>query len=47
MIRNTSSSWGSVARSFHWILGAIILGMLAYGWWMNHFASARGCEQTF
>ena len=36
MIRNTSSSWGSVARSFHWILGAIILGMLAYGWWMNH-----------
>jgi cytochrome b561 len=36
MIRNTSSSWGSVARSFHWILSAIILGMLAYGWWMNH-----------
>src|ERR1700738_1431088 len=28
MIRNTSSSWGSVARSFHWILGATILAML-------------------
>jgi cytochrome b561 len=36
MIRNTISSWGSVARSFHWVLGVTILGMLAYGWWMNH-----------
>jgi cytochrome b561 len=36
MIRNTSSSWGSVSRWFHWILAATILGMLAYGWWMNH-----------
>ena len=36
MIRNTTSSWGSVARLFHWILGAVIIGMLAYGWWMNH-----------
>jgi cytochrome b561 len=36
MIRNTTSSWGSVARWFHWILGVAIIGMLAYGWWMNH-----------
>jgi len=36
MIRNTTSTWGSAARWFHWILGAAILGMLAYGWWMNH-----------
>ncbi len=36
MIRNTISSWGSVARSFHWVLGVTILGMLAFGWWMNH-----------
>jgi cytochrome b561 len=37
MIRNTTSSWGSVSRWFHWILGVMIIGMLAYGWWMNHF----------
>jgi cytochrome b561 len=37
MIRNTSSSWGSLARAFHWILGLAITGMIAYGWWMNHF----------
>jgi cytochrome b561 len=37
MIRNTQSSWGGVARSFHWILGIAIIGMIAYGWWMNHF----------
>lgn len=37
MIRNTASSWGSVARAFHWVLTLAILGMLAFGWWMNHF----------
>jgi cytochrome b561 len=37
MIRNSSSSWGSLARTFHWVLGAAIIGMIAYGWWMNHF----------
>jgi cytochrome b561 len=36
MIRNTASGWGSVSRWFHWILGAAIIGMIAYGWWMNH-----------
>jgi len=36
MIRNTTSSWGSLARAFHWGLGAAIIGMIAYGWWMNH-----------
>ena len=37
MVRNTSSSWGSSARAFHWVLGITIIGMIAYGWWMNHF----------
>ena len=36
MVRNTASSWGRVARLFHWSLGSLIFGMLAYGWWMNH-----------
>ena len=37
MIRNTNTTWGSISRLFHWILGFIIIGMIAYGWWMNHF----------
>ena len=37
MIRNTQASWGSVARGFHWLLGIAILGMIDFGWWMNHF----------
>jgi cytochrome b561 len=37
MIRNTSSNWGALARWFHWVLGITIIGMIAYGWWMNHF----------
>ena len=37
MIRNTASSWGAPARWLHWILGITIIGMIAFGWWMNHF----------
>lgn len=36
MIRNTDSAWGTGSRWFHWALGMTIIGMLAYGWWMNH-----------
>jgi cytochrome b561 len=37
MMRNTVKSWGSLSRWFHWGLGIAIMGMIAYGWWMNHF----------
>ena len=37
MLRNTVKSWGSLSRLFHWVLGLAIIGMIAYGWWMNHF----------
>src|SRR3954451_14687060 len=36
MIRNTSNGWGSVSRWLHWILALAILGMIGFGWWMNH-----------
>lgn len=39
MLRNTTASWGGVARAFHWGLGLAIIGMLAYGWWMNHMVA--------
>jgi cytochrome b561 len=39
MLRNTPTSWGSASRWFHWILGIAIIGMIAYGWWMNHFTA--------
>lgn len=39
MLRNTPKSWGSLAKCFHWILGIAIIGMIAYGWWMNHLAA--------
>jgi cytochrome b561 len=37
MIGNSNTNWGSVSRLFHWGLGLVIIGMIAYGWWMNHF----------
>jgi cytochrome b561 len=36
MLRNTAKSWGSLSRWLHWTLGIMIIGMIAYGWWMNH-----------
>src|SRR3569833_391994 len=36
MIRNTSGGWGSVSRWLHWILALAIIGMIGFGWWMNH-----------
>ena len=37
MMRNTVKSWGSLSRWLHWVLGIAIIGMIAFGWWMNHF----------
>ena len=39
MLRNTGTGWGSAARAFHWVLGILIIGMLGYGYWMNHFTA--------
>lgn len=31
-----TTTWDGVSRVFHWVMGLLIIGMLAYGWWMNH-----------
>jgi cytochrome b561 len=36
-MRNTALSWGWVARAFHWGLAFLIISMIAYGYWMNHW----------
>src|SRR5262249_7855246 len=36
MIRNTTAGWGTVARWFHWVLAIAIIGMIGFGWWVNH-----------
>jgi len=35
MIRNTSESWGWPARTFHWIVAVMVLGLFAHGLWMD------------
>ena len=37
MLKDSKRAWGIVSRAFHWCLGVVIIGMIAYGWWMNHF----------
>jgi cytochrome b561 len=38
MLRNTADKWGVLARAFHWVLALAIIGMIAYGYWFNHWA---------
>jgi len=39
MVGNSPTGWGTVSRSFHWILGLTIIAMIAHGWWMNHITA--------
>jgi cytochrome b561 len=32
MMRNTAAAWGSVAKSFHWLMAGLILGQFVLGW---------------
>ncbi len=33
--KNTESQYGSIARSFHWFMALVILGLLGMGFWME------------
>ena len=35
-VDDDNSTWGGVSRALHWGLGLTIIGMIIYGWWMNH-----------
>lgn len=37
MLMNTKTSWGAVSRGLHWGLAVVIIAMLGFGIWMNHF----------
>jgi cytochrome b561 len=34
--RSTPATWGAGARALHWIGAALVLFLIAYGWWMTH-----------
>lgn len=34
--RSTPAAWGAGARASHWIGAALVLFLIAYGWWMTH-----------
>ncbi len=37
MIGNSATTWGSVSRFLHWIAAALIVVLVAHGWWMTEF----------
>ena len=34
MLKNTASRFGLVAKTFHWIIALLIIGLIALGWYM-------------
>lgn len=38
MTRNSTTTWGWPAIALHWIGAALIILLLAHGWWMTHMA---------
>lgn len=34
MLRNTETSYGLIAKLFHWIMAALIIGLIGLGWYM-------------
>ena len=42
MLRNTHTAWGSIAKSFHWGIAALVIFSIGYGWWMTHLAVRAG-----
>ena len=45
--RNTATDWGSVAKAFHWVVAALAIFMIGYGWWMIHFAERAARPANF
>lgn len=41
MFKDSRRAWGAVTRAFHWGLAVLIIGMIVYGWWMNHFPARQ------
>lgn len=35
--RNTLTSYGSIAKFFHWLMAALIILMLVYGYFLDDF----------
>lgn len=40
--KNTLNSFGYVAKSFHWIVAFLIIGMLVFGYFLEDFPAAAG-----
>ena len=41
-LRNTQSTWGSIAKILHWTVAALVFFSIGYGWWMTHLAERAG-----
>lgn len=38
MSKTMIKTWSPAIRLLHWSIAVLVIGMLAYGWWMNHIA---------
>lgn len=41
-LRSTPTAWGAIAKTFHWVVAALVIFSTGYGWWMSHVAERAG-----
>jgi cytochrome b561 len=41
-LRSTPTAWGAIAKTFHWVVAALVIYSTGYGWWMTHVAERAG-----
>jgi cytochrome b561 len=39
---STPTAWGAMAKTFHWVVAALVIYSTGYGWWMTHVAERAG-----
>ncbi|MDH4191793.1 MAG: cytochrome b/b6 domain-containing protein [Betaproteobacteria bacterium] len=42
MLKSSAQNWGWGVKLFHWLSAALVLYLLADGWWMTHLAARAG-----
>lgn len=42
MLKNTSTTWGGLAKLFHWAGAGLVIYLIFDGWWMTHMLARGG-----
>ena len=47
MLKNTPTTWGTVAKALHWAGAGLVLYLIGDGWWMTHMLARGGRFEAY